>query len=577
MPFASHGVRSAARKAANALRSHHGTSGGTHHGGGGAGSRALHTAPVRPPTVHNSHLTQFFATTLEQIRPRTPPHQLFSSTRGLVARLFTRLAAPGIKVPLGPNPLSNASRTLVKARPITIQSGLSLPVRHAIRNNNFGSGTFLPRAPQVPIRGPVASQVGLGTARSFSTGRPIFQNLVDNVPIAVRALYEADLDDLKTGRPKPMRRHLVVASTKKVRRTGGSKLKARPTKIEMKKPAVAKEQSFESADLERYFSAPVAPAVTTYLLIPLAPTPTNRVPLSALDDYLDRAPDIASGNGRFLPLPQVGQTHASHSNHALRVSTLFARLDQANVWSRSGVVCSAYSGPGAGIIRPRRRDQAKTNVSREDLHELEGVCTVLKVEFQGWTEAEVRGVIGESGKGWCSLEEVWHAEEENEKGYLSAAEEEGESLFSGSSLTSPASFASPLPMDTTFDMGTPNIDPAQSFVLPTLDFSSSFLSEANERRAFREAEQNVQPGVDLEYDDPWNEFDSSSSEDGYVSSGSLSPLSSISRSSSFEDVMQTSIPASPSSHGPSSTWSAVEFSSSFYEAASNVEPREVLF
>ncbi|KAJ7744661.1 hypothetical protein B0H16DRAFT_1727223 [Mycena metata] len=38
------------------------------------------------------------------------------------------------------------------------------------------------------------THVGLGTARNFSSGRPLFQQLADNVPIADRAFYEADWD-----------------------------------------------------------------------------------------------------------------------------------------------------------------------------------------------------------------------------------------------------------------------------------------------------------------------------------------------------------------------------------------------
>jgi len=84
---------------------------------------------------------------------------------------------------------------------------------------------------------------------------------------------------------------------------------------------------------------------------------------------------------------------------------------------------------------------------------------VLKVEFVGWTKAEVRSVIGESGSGWCVLEEV--RRKDSEEDLFS----ETSSILSGEDEGSRDSVV--------------GMDPARSFVLPTLDFSSSFLATSS--------------------------------------------------------------------------------------------------
>lgn len=78
----------------------------------------------------------------------------------------------------------------------TANSTLSLPARVALSKaagpRAFGA-PFLPRGPTLP-RPNAVTNVGLGTARNFSSGRPIFQNLIQNVPVAARSLCELDLD-----------------------------------------------------------------------------------------------------------------------------------------------------------------------------------------------------------------------------------------------------------------------------------------------------------------------------------------------------------------------------------------------
>jgi hypothetical protein len=257
----------------------------------------------------------------------------------------------------------------------------------------------------------------LGFARNFSSARPIFQNVVENVPVACRAFWEADWE-IK------MREERERLLTKPKQRAANQRRRK-----EMLNPkdqnviSVPAENSEYEAGLERYFAVPSLPDVTTYLLIPIAPTPTSRAPLS-LNPPPHHAPHV--------PFAELGSMHMDYTTHSHRVSSLFARLDAAQVWNR-GATSSPYSH-GRGH---------------------RGVCTFIKVEFAGWTVDEVRSVIGEAGTGWCIMQEV--------RGGEAVADDlsETSSLLSG--------------------MATRELDDAsaiheqgltQAFVMPTLDFSS---------------------------------------------------------------------------------------------------------
>ncbi|KAJ7072936.1 hypothetical protein C8F01DRAFT_1105753 [Mycena amicta] len=364
MQLASHGARAVARKAPQ-------------------GARGLHVPPAfRLPR-----------TTFTQ--------RLLTQTQAVLSRFVTHLTTPGIGSPV------SVTRSFHAANP-SIHQRLSFAARQTLSRPL--QPTFLPRAPVVQR---TIAQVGLGTARNFSTGRSIFQHLAENVPVVGRAFYEADWDLKMRQEMDNIRRPAKKTSTKK------SKEMLKPTNSKTKAVVVVAED-----DIEHYFAAPIVPAVTTHLLVPLAPTPTSRAPL----------PEFPAGH---LPLRSLLDLHDSHETHSLRVASLFQRLDNADVWTR-GAVCSAY----ASSYGP------------------DGVCTLLKVEFVGWSKAAVRGVIGESGTGWCVLEEhLGPTAIELDDG--DDALSDTSSIFSG--IDSPIS---PPPE--------PITDPARSLVLPTLDFSSSF-------------------------------------------------------------------------------------------------------
>ena len=263
------------------------------------------------------------------------PINLVQRTRTLLTQLIGQIHGRGLQVSRFTHPTPS------------IRQSLSFPARIALSRPL--RAPCLPRAPRVPGN---VTQVGLSTARNFSTGRPIFQNIVQNVPVAGRAFYEVDWDlnlreekNSRVRRPKKADRKTKLAD----------KLTPLPVTVE--------------EEIQHYFHIPSTPPVTTYLQIPLAPTPTSRVPLTP-----------SSSSPPLLPLPRLAKEHASHSKHAIRVSSLFRRLDAARVWER-GATCETFGDPS-------------------------GLCTILRVKFDGWSEDMVRHVLGDAGKGWCTIQEL---------------------------------------------------------------------------------------------------------------------------------------------------------------------------
>ncbi|KAH9935810.1 hypothetical protein B0H21DRAFT_780840 [Amylocystis lapponica] len=369
-------------------------------GGGGVAnsSRSIHIPSfARPNVVSNSSTAQ----------------TIFRHTRTILSRFVAHLTTPGtIRAPANFPAAARAFSQSAHAR--TIQQGFSLPVRYALSRPLHSP--YLPRAPTVP-RG--TTQVGLGLARNFSTARPVFQNLVENVPVSGRALWEADWDiQMQKEREKLRMQKHAKKEAKHAR-----KEMLQPLAVENITPAQT-EAKTQEAELDHYFPAPQSPEVTTHLLIPLAPTPTARVPLSPSP--------MSSTAHPLLPLSLLGDVHATHGTHALRVQSLFARLDAAQVFSAPGVKCNACGDP-------------------------RGLCTLLEVRFEGWDAHRVRSIIGEAGRDWCVLEEVWHDHEAEERLALDDA-------LDAMSVDSAAEAAG------AWHQG---IDPAHSFVLPTIDFSAA--------------------------------------------------------------------------------------------------------
>lgn len=307
------------------------------------------------------------------------------------------------------------TRSLHASSTPNITQRLSLPARLVV-NRPLAA----PRLPKVAVPPRGITQVGLGTARNFSS-RPVFQHLVENVPIVARSAAELDLDP-------------------RVRKSKAQRIAGRPSKKTAKaprrkaltpaKPISTPEASIFSdieAEFAHYFPA-AASSTVTLLTIPLQPS-VSRAPLP--EPHAEASPlDLMS----FVP------TVSSYQSHRLRVDTLFDRLTRANVWKRGASTATHDTGSG--------------------------VADVVQVQFDGWSAADVKAMLGHAGEGWCTIEERVNLPVERNAALV---EDEWNSLRE--SIMSPPMEGSEV-----------------TLVLPTLDFSS---------RVFDQFEHSVSASPDL--------------------------------------------------------------------------------
>ena len=454
--------------------------------------RAIHYPPHLPST-RSLHTSSF--------APRYVPHQpspfatrVLQRTRAVFNAFVGHLTTQGtLRVP-GAAPRSMQT---VASRMPTIENNLSLPVRHAL-SMRMGA----PRLPRPPVVPRNIAQVGLGTARNFTTGRPIFQSVADkmhNIPVASRAILEADFD-MRTKHDSALALKLKRTRTKSKKRTHPAcKVEFHPA---ASRPTVAAAAESE-AEIDKYFAPAQVPDVSTALLVPLAPTPTTRVPLAHTFAY-DRHP--------LVPFLELSALRVDTERHASRVRALFEQLDAAQVWDK-GATCEALGGTrGAGVLR---------------------------IRFAGWSAHAVRGILGEAATGWCLLEEERAVafDSEDEEAAMSLSDVGSAATLDGVGLAE-------------LNLSSP-VDPAYSFVLPTLDFSASAASRP---------QRALSSGVagDPPFSDPASSAEPSDldifSDLGYISDGGSS--------------------GGPDSHGwveppdallssPTRSWTGVSFSSAF--------------
>jgi hypothetical protein len=284
----------------------------------------------------------------------------------------------------------------------------------------------LPRPPTVPRS---VAQVGLGTARNFTTGRPIFQSIADkiyNIPVTGRAFLQADLDmRMKDDHALVFKRKEASATHKESkRRSGAESLALTSCKVPSCPATTHTTTDSVQADFDKHFAPLQTSDISTTLLIPLAPTPTARVPL---------AHSLACDRHPLIPFAELSALHIDMERHASRVKVLFEQLDAAQVWDE-GATCEALCGArGAGI---------------------------LHVRFSGWPAYAVRGILGEAATGWCILEEERREEVEDEDDLDAAMSDVEVGSAQDCSGLAELNLSSP-------------IDPAFSFVLPMLDVSAS--------------------------------------------------------------------------------------------------------
>jgi len=384
--------------------------------------------PAHPRHAHPREI-HIHASPPSAVATKTAPGLLGSQIRNILAQILPIPAPIRSFVPV--------ARSLHSSRLAHPTASLSFPARASLR----GPTLFIPRGPAVVSRS--TAQVGLGHARTFCSSRPLFQNLVQNVPIAGRAMWEADWElNIK----KDMGRKRILASQTEEKKARGEMLKPR-TKIETASTQLSSDADIE-ADLEHYFPTPKSFA-TTYLIVPLAPF--SRTPLPYGSESL-----VSSDEHPLLPIVTMARLHSDHTVHSYRVNSLFRRLDQAAVWDR-GVRCEAYG--------------------YNQYYDDEGAAQYVKVVFSGWTKEDVKAVVGTAGEGWCEIRATHHQFHDRDDDSVSSDTD-----------SVPSSPPSPALLPSVVEL---------SLALPTLDFSASFLSQLNssELMLFSSAGPS-----DLEYD-----------------------------------------------------------------------------
>lgn len=289
---------------------------------------------------------------------------------------------------------SGASTSFKQLGQSTFQSSSSSPF--GLQSSKFHSPSNfvqlrLPRPPHIPAR---VTDVGLGTARKFSTARPIFQHLVQNVPVAGRAFYELDLDIQKK-----------LNHTSKTNRFAREQesLPEIPSPIFQHHPqpvvlSLVSEDSSESKtvtsdvsepteeQLDNYFVSPTSSySVVTFLQIPLHPTslPSPTFPQLEVNGMTNPADSLLT----FLDLSSMASERVLYSTHAARVSSLYNRLNTNGIWEH-GASCEALYDDSSGL------------------------CFALRVKFEGWTEEDTRSILDLTGDdlSWCT---IWQEELSN--------------------------------------------------------------------------------------------------------------------------------------------------------------------
>lgn len=285
---------------------------------------------------------------------------------------------------------SSASKQL--GQPIFQPSQSSLPF--CLRSNKFHSPSNfvqlrLPRPPSIPRR---VTDVGLGTARKFSTARPLFQHLVQNVPVAGRAFYELDLDVQKKLNPAfgVSRFGNVAKEQDSLPKIPSSifQRQSHPAVLswvsrddsESKATSDANEPSEEQ--LNSYFASPSPSfSLVTFLQIPLLPAPLPSPAAAAfLQPEENGMANPADSLLIFLDLSSIASERVLYSTHAARVSSLYDRLNANRVWEHGASFEALYDDSS-------------------------GLCFALRVKFEGWTEEDTRSILDLTGDNfnWCTL------------------------------------------------------------------------------------------------------------------------------------------------------------------------------
>jgi hypothetical protein len=228
----------------------------------------------------------------------------------------------------------------------SVQERMSFSSRMAVSRPLKAAGM-----PRPPVIARSMHEVGLGTARKFSS-QTVFHHFVENTSITTRAFWEANWD-LKAAEERK-----IWAKRPEQKKSGQTKRTSRSSARAIIPVTVASSIQEEEDEMSLYFAHPAEPSVTTFLQIALASTPSATLPLAA-----------AANNALYLlPLRSLLDTHAQFQARTQDVTAIFTRLDAENVWNRG--------------------------VTAETWGDTAGLCVELRVKFSGWSEQDVRGLLG---------------------------------------------------------------------------------------------------------------------------------------------------------------------------------------
>ncbi|KAK4705996.1 hypothetical protein P7C70_g193, partial [Phenoliferia sp. Uapishka_3] len=297
---------------------------------------------------------------------------------------------------------------------------------HAVRANFAGRRP--PRAGFGPSPRPVAhpsnvSHLGLGVARNFSSSRPVLDNIIQNVPLGLRALVDADGIDSRKW--KKVKQGIRVKESTVVKGKG----RAFPRAKEMKR--IEFNSFFGSTTVEAATSvvdeqAPVAAATNAtialvFLLVPF---------LEFDPSTSETSPDFLSH--RILTpavLHNLQYVQRAHETHAHRIHSLSNRLTQAGVFDDANITVELLFVNGEKMV---------------------------EIRFPtAWTRADVEQACGD----WRGTEPRWYDIVGGETGSTSDSDGDGgleeEFSFSSSSRDS--------------DDFAVHDDIASTFILPSVD------------------------------------------------------------------------------------------------------------
>lgn len=281
--------------------------------------------------------------TLEHQLSTNPAHHASASPLGSAARSFVETIAAGVFKSVRTAAQTPYSTTRVQPR--TVAPSLAFrTARGSVARPRPGFGGPTPR----PVAYPASvSHVGLGAARNFSSARPIFENVCQNVPLGLRALVDSDgIDSRKWAK---VRQTIRRAERTAVKGHG----RALPRAEQLKKiefssffGSVAAEAS-SSAVVESEAVATVEPVV---LVLPLEPSLALSLPS-------DTTAVASSSTSYRLLTPTV--LHSLHSiqnayeSHAHRIRSLSNRLTSAGVFDDPGVGVEMIFVNGEKLVEVR--------------------------------------------------------------------------------------------------------------------------------------------------------------------------------------------------------------------------------